>query len=125
MFIGGVHSPLMVDINSSHLLNPDWDSHARVHEAWRLSTNLFIFLLAIFLLWSKGQEIVGKSLSLCIHLGFVISALLMPFYGGEPIGEGIPEPKIINIPLNMLVFFFLFFLQSFVLFLLFKERINQ
>ena len=115
----------MVDINSSHLLNPDWDSHARVHEAWRLSTNLFIFLLAIFLLWSKGQEILASFLSLCIHLGFVISALLMPFYGGKPIGEGIPEPEIINIPLNMLVFFFLFFLQSFVLLLLLRERINS
>tara|TARA_B000000557_G_C20567166_1_gene355660 strand:- start:68 stop:427 length:360 start_codon:yes stop_codon:yes gene_type:complete len=115
----------MVDINSSHLLNPDWDSHARVHEAWRLSTNLFIFLLAIFLLWSKGQEILASLLSLCIHLGFVMSAFLMPFYGGEPIGEGIPEPEIINIPLNMLVFFFLFFLQSFVLLLLLRERINS
>ena len=49
----------------------------------------------------------------------------MPFYGGEPIGEGIPEPEIINIPLNMLVFFFLFFLQSFVLLLLLRERINS
>ena len=115
----------MVDINSSHLLNPDWDSHARAHEAWRLSTNFFIFLLAIFLLWSKGQEILASFLSLCIHLGFVISALLMPFYGGKPISEGIPEPVIINIPLNMLVFFFLFFLQSFVLLLLLRERINS
>ena len=115
----------MVDINPSHLLNPDWDPHARVHEAWRLSTNLFIFLLAIFLLWSKGQEILASFLSLCIHLGFVISALLMPFYGGKPISEGIPEPVIIYIPLNMLVFFFLFFLQSFVLLLLLRERINS
>ena len=73
----------------------------------------------------KRSGNTGSLLSICIHLGFVISALLMPFYGGKPIGEGIPEPEIINIPLNMLVFFFLFFLQSFVLLLLLRERINS
>ena len=81
------------------------------------------FKLAIFLLWSKGREILASLLSICIHLGLS----LCPFnalYGGEPIGEGIPEPVIINIPLNVLVFFALFFLQTFVLLLLLKERIN-
>ena len=71
--IGGGILPILVDVNTSHLLNPDWDSHARVHEAWRLSTNFLVFSLGIYLLWSKNKEILAGLLSLCIHLGFVIS----------------------------------------------------
>ena len=92
--IGGGILPIFVDVNASHLLNPDWDSHARVHEAWRLSTNFLVFSLGIYLLWSKNKEILAGLLSLCIHLGFVIAAILMPIYGGEPVGEGIPEPEL-------------------------------
>ena len=32
LFIGWGILPVLVDVNPSHLLNPDWDSHARVHE---------------------------------------------------------------------------------------------
>ena len=97
LMAGGI-LPVLVDVNPSHLLNPDWDSHARVHEAWRLSTNFLIFSLALFLLWNKGMEKLAGLLSLCIHLGFVIGTSLMPLYGGEPVGEGMLEPEIVDIP---------------------------
>tara|TARA_Y100000746_G_C15425781_1_gene416285 strand:+ start:254 stop:673 length:420 start_codon:yes stop_codon:yes gene_type:complete len=120
--IGGGILPVLVDVNTSHLLNPDWDSHARVHEAWRLSTNFLVFSLAIFLLWSKNKEILGGLLSLCIHFGFVLGASLMPLYGGEPVGEGIPEPKIFMVPLNVFFFGSMFILQSFVLIFAIKNK---
>ena len=52
---GGV-LPLFADISVYHLLNPDWDSHARVHEAWRLSTNFCIFSLGMYLLWALKSK---------------------------------------------------------------------
>lgn len=113
--IGGGILPILVDVNTSHLLNPDWDSHARVHEAWRLSTNFLVFSLGIYLLWSKNKEMLAGLLSLCIHLGFVIAAILMPIYGGEPVGEGIPEPEILMVPFNVFFFGSMFLLQSLVL----------
>ena len=113
--IGGGILPILVDVNTSHLLNPDWDSHARVHEAWRLSTNFLVFSLGIYLLWSKNKEILAGLLSLCIHLGFVMAAILMPIYGGEPVGEGIPEPEILMVPFNVFFFGSMFFLQGLVL----------
>ncbi len=120
--IGGGILPVLVDVNTSHLLNPDWDSHARVHEAWRLSTNFLVFSLGIFLLWSKNKEILAGFLSLCIHLGFVIAAILMPLYGGEPVGEGIPEPEILMVPFNVFFFGSMFLLQGTVIFVLFKKK---
>ncbi len=120
--IGGGILPILVDVNTSHLLNPDWDSHARVHEAWRLSTNFLVFSLGIFLLWSKNREILAGLVSLCIHLGFVIAAILMPLYGGEPVGEGIPEPEILMVPFNVFFFGSMFLLQVTVIFVLFKKK---
>ena len=120
--IGGGILPVLVDVNTSHLLNPDWDSHARVHEAWRLSTNFLVFSLGIFLLWSKDKEILGGLLSLSIHLGFIIGVLFMPLYGGEPVGEGIPEPEILMLPLNVFFFGSMFLLQSVVLIFAVKKN---
>ena len=113
--IGGGILPILVDVNASHLLNPDWDSHARVHEAWRLSTNFLVFSLGIYLLWFKNKEMLAGLLSLCIHLGFVMAAILMPIYGGEPVGEGIPEPEILMVPFNVFFFGSMFLLQGMVL----------
>ena len=102
--IGGGILPLFVDISAYHLLNPDWDSHARVHEAWRLTTNFLIFSLGMYLLWVKNKEILSAILSLCIHFGFIVAALTMPLYGGTSVGDGIIEPYIAGIPFNVLFF---------------------
>ena len=119
--ISGGIMPILVDVSTSHLLNPDWDSHARVHEAWRLSTNFLVFCVGFYLLWKKNSEMLAGSLSLCIHFGFVIGALLMPLYGGEPVGEGIIEPEVLKVPLNVLFFGFMFFIQSTVIVFLLKK----
>ena len=117
--------PILVDVSTSHLLNPDWDSHARVHEAWRLSTNFLVFCVGFYLLWKRNSEMLAVVLSLCIHFGFVIGTSLMPLYGGEPVGEGILEPEIVDIPLNVLFFYSMFLLQSSILFFLIKKPAQQ
>ena len=120
LIVGGI-VPIIVDTGSSHLLNPDWDSHARVHEAWRLSTNFLIFTLGIYLLWVKNNEVLSALISLCIHLGFVFAAVTMSSYGGVAVGEGIPEPSAIGIPDNIFLFSSMFILQSIVLIFALKK----
>ena len=61
-------------------------------------------------------------MSLCIHFGFVIGALLMPLYGGDPVGEGIPEPEILMVPLNVFFFSFMFLMQSIVIAFVMKKK---
>ena len=116
LIIGGI-VPIIVDTSSSHLFNPDWDAHARVHEAWRLSTNFLIFSLGIYLLWVKKNEVLSALLSLCIHLGFVFAAVTMSSYGGVAVGAGILEPFVIGIPFNIFIFSSMFVIQSAVLIL--------
>ena len=113
--------PIIVDIGSSHLFNPDWDAHARVHEVWRLSTNFLIFGLGIYLLWVKKNEVLSAFLSLCIHLGFVFSAATMSLYGGAATTEGVSEPSIIGIPFNVFIFSAMFIIQSTVLVFTLKQ----
>ena len=114
LIVGGI-VPIIVDISSSHLFNPDWDAHARVHEVWRLSTNFLIFGLGIYLLWVKKNEVISGVLSLCIHLGFVFAAVTMSSYGGVAVGAGILEPSVIGIPFNIFIFSSMFVIQSAVL----------
>ena len=118
---GGV-LPLFADISVYHLLNPDWDSHARVHEAWRLSTNFCIFSLGMYLLWAKQKEMLAAILSLCIHFGFFIALITMPLYGGTSVGEGITEPVSFGLPLNVLLFTSMLIIQLTAIVLIVKGK---
>ena len=84
--------PLIVDTGHTHLLNPDWDAHSRVHEVWRLSTNIFIAVIGLYLLWVSNYLLLPALLSSCIVLGFFSAIFTMSLYGGVTIGEGIEEP---------------------------------
>lgn len=96
--------PLLIDVGITHLQNPDWDAHARVHEVWRLSTNTFIAFLGLYLIWIIQKELLAAILSLCLLLGFWVSVLLMPFYDGLAIGQGVNELEPFGIPLNIISF---------------------
>ena len=96
--------PLLIDVGITHLLNPDWDAHARVHEVWRLSTNSFIAFLGLYLIWIMQKELLAALLSLCLLLGFWVSVFLMPFYNGLAVGQGVDELEPFGVPLNIISF---------------------
>ena len=121
LLAGGI-APIIADVSNTHLFNPDWDAHARVHEVWRLSTNFLIFLSGMYLLWVKKKEVLAAFLGLCIHLGFVLAAILMPLYGGSAVGEGIAEPTLFGIPVNGFLFSTMLLVQLFALFLIMKNK---
>lgn len=96
--------PLLIDVGITHLLNPDWDAHARVHEVWRLSTKSFIAFLGLYLIWIMQKELLAALLSLCLLLGFWVSVFLMPFYDGLAVGQGVDELEPFGVPLNIISF---------------------
>ena len=118
----GTIIPLIVDTGNTHLLNPDWDAHSRVHEVWRLSTNIFLAGLGLYLLWIRNYLLLPALLSLCIVLGFFTAIFTMSLYGGVTIGEGIDEPNPFGIPANIFVFLIIAIIQSVSLIFLFKNR---
>ena len=118
----GTILPLIVDTGHTHLLNPDWDAHSRVHEVWRLSTNIFIAGIGLYLLWISNYSLLPALLSLCIVLGFFSAIFTMSLYGGVPIGEGIDEPNPFGIPANIFVFLTIAIIQSVSLIFIFQNR---
>ena len=114
--------PLLIDVGITHLQNPDWDAHARVHEVWRLSTNSLIAMLGLYLVWVKQKEMLAALLSLCLLIGFWMSVFLMPFYGGLYVGNGIDELAPLGIPLNIFTFGIVLLIQIIGLVLLKNNR---
>ena len=119
---GATIVPIFQDTGITHLLNPLWDAHARTHLVWMISSNFLIFLLAIYLLWFKNKELLTAALSLCILIGYDISAVLMPLYGGIPLGEGGVEPEPFGIPINLLFFNTMLIIQLISLSLILKTK---
>lgn len=103
LILAGI-GPLLLDIGDTHLFNPDWDEHSRVHEVWRLATNFMIAFLGLYLIWKKNMHSIASLLSLCMILGFMISVITMPFYNGLAVGIGMDELRPFNIPLNIFSF---------------------
>ena len=118
----GTMLPLIVDTGHTHLLNPDWDAHSRVHEVWRLSTNIFIAVIGLYLLWVSNYLLLPALLRSCIVLGFFSAIFTMSLYGGVTIGEGIEEPNPFGIPANIFVFITIGIIQSVSFIFLFKNR---
>ena len=114
--------PLLLDIGDTHLFNPNWDEHSRVHEVWRLATNFMIAFLGLYLIWKKNMHSIALLLSLCMILGFMISVITMPFYNGLAVGIGIDELRPFNIPLNILSFIVVLVVQTISLLLAYKDN---
>lgn len=73
----------ILEINETHLLNPEWPAHARLHEAWQLLSNILVSLLAVVLVWRLKAPRLGIGLALIIGVSFLIAFLGSASYGGS------------------------------------------
>lgn len=81
-FVLSVVIPFM-EISNSHLLNPEWPGHARLHEAWQLLENAAISILAFILVWKGIAPRLGIVLGLILSTSFLIAWVAGPLYGGS------------------------------------------
>jgi len=72
-----------LEINDTHVFNPDWTPHVRIHEVWQLITNSGIGILCLWLVWVKKETKISTILSLLITGGFLLAYMLQDFYGGS------------------------------------------
>ncbi|MEZ5008118.1 MAG: hypothetical protein R2753_08215 [Chitinophagales bacterium] len=72
-----------LEINDTHVFNPDWTPHVRIHEVWQLITNSSIGMLCLWLVWYKKELMVSLVLSLLVTGGFLAAFYLKDFYGGS------------------------------------------
>lgn len=72
-----------LEINETHVFNPDWTPHVRIHEVWQLITNSGLGLFCLWLVWFRGRVILSSLVSLILTGGFLLAYALQESYGGS------------------------------------------
>lgn len=73
----------VLEINDTHVFNPDWTPHAKIHEVWQLITNSSIGILCLWLVWIKKKIKLSTLLSMLVTGGFLLAYSLQDLYGGS------------------------------------------
>ncbi len=88
--------PSIMDLNSTHMTNPAWPAHARLHWAISYFSTTVINLLALYLLWGSYAEKDAMlvtwfaGLAPVFFWGMFFPALLLPGTGTWP--DGVVPP---------------------------------
>ena len=77
----GVLTPIL-ELGVTHVVNPDWHGHARLHEVWQLITNSSLAMLCLWLIWWCRQVRLPALIAFAISFGFLAAYALSPLYGG-------------------------------------------
>lgn len=72
----------ILEIGPSHVFNPDWPGHARVHEVWQLITNVLLAGLALWFAVLRRDMKMASLLGLLVNSAFLGALLLAPLYDG-------------------------------------------
>lgn len=93
----------VLEVNDSHLFNPEWPAHARFHEAWQLLTNAALALVALWLALVRGRERLAAGLSLVVVGALVVAWGLNGIYGGEIARPGGDGPQVFGLGLPAMI----------------------
>lgn len=72
-----------LELNETHVFNPDWTPHVRIHEVWQLFTNTGIGIFCLWLVWVKKETKISTVFSLLVTGGFLLAFILKELYGGS------------------------------------------
>ena len=101
VLIYAVAVPLL-EINDTHVFNPEWPPHARLHEVWQLATNTMIGVLALWLAWGKGSVRIPAVLALMVMGGFLLAYASRGGYGGSMVlSAGSVERTVLGLNLGV------------------------
>jgi len=73
----------VLELNETHVFNPLWPSHARLHEVWQLLTNSAIAGVVLWLAWGRRNIRTAARLGLIPPVAFLASYALADLYGGS------------------------------------------
>ena len=80
--------PLFMDISHTHVLNPDWTGHARLHNVWLIGITAGLGLWSLWLIWGVKDNPLASIRQACLNGVIVLGAFLLavftsPLYGGS------------------------------------------
>lgn len=72
----------ILEIGPTHVFNPDWPGHARLHEVWQLIGNSGLCGISLALAWRWQRWELACVLGLLPCVSFLAAFALAPLYGG-------------------------------------------
>lgn len=109
----GLGVPLL-EINQTHVFNPHWEPHMRLHEVWQLATNSALALLALWLTWKHKQLRLASTLAMLVTGGFLFSYFTRNLYGGSMVLSDGSEKLVFGLNLGLFAFGIVFLLSALV-----------
>lgn len=93
-----------LEINDTHVFNPSWEPHARLHEVWQLLTNTMIGVFCFWLVWFKRHIRLASLMTLFVTGGFLVAYVLRGGYGGSMVHSDGSEKMILGMNLGVFAF---------------------
>ncbi|TNE59182.1 MAG: hypothetical protein EP341_02445 [Sphingomonadales bacterium] len=72
-----------LEVSQTHVFNPDWPGHARLHEVWQLITNGLLSIIAVVLAGRPRRSVLAGAVALSINAGFLGALASSGSYGGS------------------------------------------
>jgi hypothetical protein len=99
----GLGVPIL-EINATHVFNPQWPAHARLHEVWQLATNSSLALLCLWLVWIRHELRLAAILSTLVTGGFFVAYALRDGYQGSMVLTDGSEKSLLGLNLGLAAF---------------------
>jgi hypothetical protein len=105
-----------LEINDTHVFNPDWAAHARLHNVWQLATNSALGLLCLWWVWGPQRKVLLPALmALLVTGGFMFAYLARSLYGGSMLHPDGTEVTLLGINVGVIGFGFVILTSAFIL----------
>jgi hypothetical protein len=111
ILVYGLLVPIL-EINSTHVFNPNWPAHALLHEVWQLITNSTLALYCLWLTWMKNDLFLPSLIGMLVTGGFLLAFLVKDIYGGSMVHPDGSEITLMGLNAGVIVFALVFILLA-------------
>jgi len=101
--IYGVVVPVL-ELNATHVWDPTWPAHARLHEVWQLATNSLFAAAALWLVWARRETRAPAAIAAIVTGGFFVAYVAREAYGGSMVLSNGVEKTIFGANLGVVGF---------------------
>lgn len=94
----------VLELNRTHVWNPAWPAHARLHEVWQLLTNSSFALLSLWWIWFVRRAKLPAIVAAIVTGGFLVAYVLRDGYGGSMVHSDGTEKRLAGMNLGVFGF---------------------